>query len=299
MNAELTQVLEVGNVLGEGVLWDAAGQAVWWTDIHAARLYRYRWGARQPDCLELPERLCAFALTDATDVIIAAFASGFARYDVARGEREWLARPEAAYVGTRFNDGRVDRQGRFWCGTMVESEVATDAAGNAVRGSLYCLHGRTATAKLGGLRIPNSLCWNRAGDTMYLADSPERTIWAFDFDPGRAELTNRRKFATTRSDAEPDGSCIDSADYLWNAEWGGGRITRYSPGGRIDFELDVPVTRPTCAAFGGPGLDHLLITSATDGLSEGERQREPWAGHLLIYKTGVTGLAESRTRSDV
>src|SRR5690606_17701275 len=120
MNAELTQVLEVGNVLGEGVLWDAAGQAVWWTDIHAARLYRYRWGARQPDCLELPERLCAFALTDATDVIIAAFASGFARYDVARGEREWLARPEAAYVGTRFNDGRVDRQGRFWCGTMVE-----------------------------------------------------------------------------------------------------------------------------------------------------------------------------------
>src|SRR5690606_15430254 len=199
-----------------------------------------------------PERLCAFALTDDADVIIAAFASGFARYDVARGEREWLARPEADYVGTRFNDGRVDARGRFWCGTMVEAEVATDGAGNAVRGSLYCLDGRTATPKLGGIRIPNSLCWNRAGDTAYFADTPERTIWAFDFDAARAELTNRRTFATTRAGAEPDGSCIDSVDHLWNAEWGGGRVTRYSPSGSMDFALEVPVSRPTCVAFGGP-----------------------------------------------
>src|SRR5690606_34464157 len=97
MKPELVRVLEVGNTLGEGVLWDAAAQTVWWTDIHAALLYRYRWGARQPESLALPERLCAFALTDDSDVIIAAFASGFARYDVARGEREWLARPEADY----------------------------------------------------------------------------------------------------------------------------------------------------------------------------------------------------------
>src|SRR5690606_5699567 len=216
MKPELVRVLEVGNTLGEGVLWDAAAQTVWWTDIHSALLYRYRWGARQPAALALPERLCAFALPDDADVIIAAFASGFARYDVARGEREWLARPEADYVGTRFNDGRVDARGRFWCGTMVEADVATNGAGKPVLGSLYCLDGRTATAKLRGIRIPNSLCWNRAGDTAYFADTPERTIWAFDFDAARAELTNRRVFATTRPGAEPDGSCVDSADFVWN-----------------------------------------------------------------------------------
>jgi sugar lactone lactonase YvrE len=294
MKPELTQVLEAGNTLGEGVLWDAANRCVWWTDIQSARLYRYRWGSREPECRELPERLCAFALTDNANVIVAAFASGFARYDLASDHCEWLARPEASYTGTRFNDGRVDRQGRFWCGTMVEAGEAQDGAGNAVLGSLYCLEDGTATPKLASIRISNSLCWNRAGDTVYFADSPEKTISAFDFDASGATLGNRRVFARTKGDAVPDGSCVDAEDCLWNAEWGGGRITRYRVSGQIDMQLDVAVTQPTCVAFGGPDLDHLLITTARDGLDESRLRREPLAGHLLIYKTGVTGLEEER-----
>jgi sugar lactone lactonase YvrE len=101
-------------------------------------------------------------------------------------------------------------------------------------------------------------------------------------------------FAGTKGDAVPDGSCVDAEDCLWNAEWGGGRITRYRVSGQIDMQLDVAVTQPTCVAFGGPDLDHLLITTARDGLDESRLRREPLAGHLLIDKTGVTGLEEER-----
>lgn len=296
MQPELTHVLPVGNTLGEGVIWDTVGQCIWWTDIHEARLYRYDWRSGRTETRALPERLSAFALTADPNVLIAAFASGFARYDLERDRCEWLARPEAGYTGTRFNDGRVDRQGRFWCGTMVEGPTATDDSGKPVRGSLYCLQGGTAVRKLGDIRIPNSLCWNRAGDTLYFADTLEKTIWSFDFAAAEATLANRRTFARTRGSG-PDGSCIDSDDCLWNAEWGGGRVTRYRPDGRVDLEVVLPVSQPTCVAFGGPDLDHLLVTSAKGELDDERLARQPQAGHLFIYRSGVRGVEENRVSS--
>ena len=293
MMPRLARIVESANTLGEGVQWDPTSRSVWWTDIQAARLLRYDWLSQQLEIHELPERLGAFALTNEPDVIVAAFASGFARYDLRTRALDWLDRPELGYTGTRFNDGRVDRQGRFWCGTMVEAEAATDAAGNPATASLYCLAEGVADRKLTGLAISNSLCWNAAGDILYFADSPERTIWAFDFAAETAALSNRRVFARTGDDAVPDGSCIDAEDCLWNAEWGGGRVTRYRPDGRIDLRVELPVSQPTCVAFGGPDLDHLLITSARDGLSEGQLVEEPRAGHLLVYAAGICGLRES------
>lgn len=292
MMPRLARIVESADTLGEGVQWDAATQSVWWTDIQAARLLRYDWRSERLEVHELPERLGAFALTNEPDVILAAFASGFARYNLRTRARDWLDRPELGYTGTRFNDGRVDRNGRFWCGTMVEANAATDETRRPAKGSLYCLEAGVARRKLSGIGISNSLCWNVAGDTLYFADSRERTIWAFDYDAGTAALSNRRVFARTGNDAVPDGSCVDAEDCLWNAEWGGGRVTRYRPDGRIDLKLELPVSQPTCVAFGGPDLDRLLITSARDGLSERRLAEEPQAGHLFVFAAGVRGLRE-------
>ncbi len=297
MNFELLQVIKVGNRLGEGVQWDVQRQSIWWTDIQAARLYRFHWRAQELEYYELPERLCAFALTSDPNIIVAAFASGFARYELDSRACQWIDRPEFHFKGTRFNDGRVDRQGRFWCGTMIESDQATDSNGNLVKGSLYCLQGKSAICKLRDIRIANSLCWSKDGTTAYFADSPEQTIWAFDFDPAGANLSNRRVFARTAGNAVPDGSCVDHEDCLWNAEWGGGRVTRYRPDGSIDLQLDLPVSQPTCVAFGGPNLDCLIVTSATDQLSAEQAASQPEAGHVFVYKTPAKGLEEHKMRS--
>ncbi len=289
------RTVSVANILGEGVIWDDVDGAFLWTDIHGRKLHRYRPDRDQLTAWDTPERLCSFGLVEGeAGALIAAFESGFAMYRPESGEIEWLARPEVDVTGTRFNDGRVDRQGRFWSGTMVEGDEARDRDGNRVLGSLYRLDRGVCARMEGGIRITNSLCWSLDSRTQYLADSPTRQIYAYDFDAGTGSITNRRVFARIDPPAEPDGSCIDAEDHLWNAEWGGGRLVRYRPDGTIDLTLALPVTQPTCVCFGGPGLNWLAVTTARDGLSDTELARQPLAGALFIFETDFGGMPETR-----
>ena len=290
----LLRVIEVGNLLGEGILWDEQQQCVWWTDIHNAVLYRARNDGSSVEQFKLPERLCSFGLVENDSRLIVAFASGIALYSPASGAIEWRYRPEADYRGTRFNDGRVDRQGRFWSGTMVEGEIATNAAGERVLGSLYWVSARAAGKALGDIRIANSLCWSPDASTLYFADSPTRTIRAFDFDAATATLSNARDFVRTPATAAPDGSIIDAEGCLWNAQWEGACVVRYSPAGKEVARLELPVTQPTCVCLGGPALNQLYITSAREGLDAGQLAAQPLAGSVFVYQTDCTGLPESR-----
>jgi len=288
----LVQTIPVKNTLGECILWDEETQCVWWTDIHESRLYRYRYASAALESFACPERLCSFGFVDGDSRLVCAFASGLALFDPAGGDLQWLYRPEKDYRGTRFNDGRVDRRGRFWAGTMVEGE-GRDAQGRPAKGSLYRISGSEQRRIFGGISISNSLCFSPDGGVLYFADSPERRIMSYEIDPGSGEPGEARVFATVAGDGAPDGSTVDAEGCLWNAQWGGSKLVRYTSAGEVDCVLELPVSQPTCVCFGGEDLDLLFVSSARENLSPERLAAEPEAGNVLVYQTGVRGLPES------
>ena len=286
LTATLIDTLEVKNQLGEGVIWDSDSGAAWWTDIDGMTLYRYDWCDRRLAHWATPERLGSFALVASSDDFICAFASGFAYFNPVSAKLRWLQRVTEPGSGLRLNDGRADRQGRFWAGSMVES-------GEPGGGALYCLDQRlTMSRKLSGLTISNGLCWSPDSTTMYHTDSPTRCIYRYDFDPQNATLDNRKLWVTTEDGCFPDGATVDSQGYVWSAQWGASRIVRYTPDGEVDYILLLPMSQPSCVAFGGPNLDVLFVTSARQGMSSEACAAQPEAGNLLVFQTDVTGIAD-------
>ncbi len=278
-------ICDVANMLGEGVVWDHRTQKLQWTDIESSCLWQWDMTA-PPERFDLPERLGSFALTPDPEIYLGAFESGFARFSVTKPLFERVAPITQATPHLRMNDGRTDRTGKFWAGSMAE------AAGTPL-GSLWRYDGNgRASAHLHDIRIPNSLCWNGAGDIMYFADSPHNSIWAYDFDPVAGPIGEPRIFAQTPPGIHPDGSCIDAEDCLWNAQWGAGQIVRYRPDGSIERRLSLPVSQPSCVAFAGPDLDLLCITTARVDLDQAALAKQPLAGALLVYEIDVTGRHE-------
>ncbi len=290
---KLINTLEVKNVLGEGVQWHQGQQAVWWTDIQNSLLYCYYVKSNKIKQYPMPERVGCFAFIDNRDELIIAFASGIALYHLTTGLVKWLTRPEQYLLGNRFNDGRVDRQGNFWAGTMVEQKSQTGAVAALYR--LTCSGGNIDGQKiLTDLTISNGLCWSPSGDVLYHADSPKRTIHRFDVNQLTGELTNKRFFVKTDEGCFPDGSTVDAQGYLWNAQWGGSQVVRYTPTGEVDLVIKMPVSQPTCIAFGGPELNWLIVTTAKEGLAKEQLVVEPEAGDLFIYQLeGIKGMAEN------
>jgi L-arabinonolactonase len=283
-------IIPCANMLGEGVLWDAHGQAFVWTDILGRRLYRLSWGSDQPVVIDLPDRLGSFALTSDPDVILAAFAPGFARYHLVSGACEWLALPDLP-PGVRFNDGRTDRAGQFVAGTMVEDAAA---AGGTDRGRLYRLEaGGGLTDLFGGFHISNSLCWAPGGGTMYHSDSPAQAISAYAY--GGAGATDRRVLARF-DEGYPDGACVDADGNLWVALWGAGCVAVLGPDGERLATVPVGASQPSCTAFGGPNLDVLAVTSARADLTPDQLAADPLAGALFLFQTSARGLPEVLAR---
>ena len=268
-------------LLGECPLWDDREQVLWWIDILAPALKRSD-GKTYP----LDEAIGSFAFRE-KDGLLAAMKSGFCFFDVSANSLQKIVSPEADKPQNRLNDGRCDRAGRFWAGTMMESMRKPE-------GALYRLSpGGKCFSFRSGITVPNSLCWSPDGRTMYFADSPTRRILAFDYDAASGMPSNERLFATTEA-GFPDGSCIDADGCLWNAEYGGWRLVRYTPAGKIDRVIALPVQNPTCCAFGGRALDTLFITTARQRLSDLEIQKQKLAGSVLALRPGSTGLVESR-----
>jgi len=286
---ELIETLAVENILGEGVIWDADAQKLLWLDIQGRQLYRYDLVAQQLEQWETPERLCCMAPTATPNRLAVAFESGFAFYQPLNDQVEWITKLEADNPGTRFNDGRTDRQGRLWAGTMVENENAA-----SYQGSLYCLHADLSVTKsIGGLSITNSLCWSPDGHTVYHTDTPTQEINAYSFDAAKATWGEPRLLVKTEPGCFPDGSIVDSQGYIWNAQWGGHKVVRYSPNGEQDLVLEVPTEQPSCVAFGGVDLSLLAVSSAHQDMSAEQRSKDQQAGSLFIYQTPFTGLRES------
>ncbi len=284
-------ILSAQNILGEGILWDSRRSILWWTDIQGRRLHQYDWAQGTLRLLDTPERVGSFGLVADSGKLITAFASGIAFYDVEQNSVDWLARPQASAAGVRFNDGRVDRRGRFWAGTMVEGEQTSADA---------CLYSMDAVAgvrcHLRDVRISNGLCMSPEGSRLYFADSPTRTIQVYELVEPEGILGTPRLFARTPEGAFPDGAAVDADGCVWSAQWGAGCVVRYTPAGRIDRLIEIPTCQPSCVCFGGPDLDILCVTTAREGLDGPTLQAEPNAGDVFLYRTGVHGLPEPEYR---
>lgn len=273
------------DLLGESCIWSQAEQALYWVDVRGKYVRRFDQASGRVETWPMPELPGSIAL-HAEGGLVVAMQSGVAHLDLPGGELSWIARPHETYPHQRFNDGRCDRQGRFFVGTM-------DDVGRGPCGTLYRLGPDGAfDLVFGDFSIPNSLAWSPGGETMYFSDNVSRMITAYDFDGETGMPSNPRPFVGTPAPAAPDGSTVDAEGYVWNAEYDGGRVVRYAPDGAVDRVLDMPVRRPTCCAFGGPDLSTLFVTTAAQRLTEAERAAQPLAGRLLAIEVGVRGLAE-------
>jgi sugar lactone lactonase YvrE len=276
--------------LGERPVWNPGGSYLTWVDIKAGRLHRYTPGQGNDVVLELsadgqPIPIGAAAHRGSGGYVLAT-ADGFRLADPGgRSEADPL-RPPGMPGDVRFNDGACDPAGRFWAGT-----VAYDVRPGA--GALYRLDpDRTITTVLEGVTESNGLGWSPDGATFYYIDSGEREprVRAFGLDSGGQLGDPRDLVRFPPGAAVPDGLAVDSEGCLWVAIWGGGEVRRYDPSGGLLATLPVPVSQPTCPAFGGPDLADLYLTTAWQGMDDQQRAAEPLAGHLLRTRPGTTGL---------
>ncbi|WP_109123495.1 SMP-30/gluconolactonase/LRE family protein [Dyella sp. C11] len=289
MNARAAVAIQVHNTLGEGITWCDREQVLYWTDIHAATLWRYRPHDGALHQWSLPERLASFALCEADGWLLLGLASRLAFFHPSTQALVPVMDVEAD-LPTRLNDGVCDRQGRFVFGTLHEPATGPK---QPVGGFHRLNHDLTLEhLPLPGVAISNSVAFSPDGGTMYFCDSLTRAIQCCDYGD---HVDNIRTFVTLDDRrGEPDGSCVDRDGGLWNAQWGLGRVVRYTPDGQIDRIIDVPASQPTKPAFGGTDFSTLYITSARDGLGDGALASQPYAGALFFAEPGFRGLREPR-----
>jgi len=283
---QVEHVLTVQNKLGEGPVWSAEEQALYWVDIENNSFFRYFPTTSKYESFDVGVPIGVLALRAAGGLVMAT-KNGFAFWDPKTQALQFLANPEADKPHTRFNDGAVDSQGRFWAGTMCGlPEICS-----APEGSLYRLDPDGSVSIMEtGIFIANGIDWSPDTKIMYFTDSTRHVIYAYDFDPATGAIENRRPFISTPDEiGVPDGLTVDSEGCIWSARWGGWKITRYDPTGKVEREIQLPVQCPTSCAFGGANLDELYITSAWNELSVEQKKNQPYAGDLFRVKTDTKG----------
>jgi sugar lactone lactonase YvrE len=287
---EVEHILMVQNELGECPIWNPKEQALYWIDIEGdTTAHRFDPATGKHEVCKLTFPITSFGLRASGGWITAA-KNGLAFWDWQSQNYEFITDPEADTPGVRFNDGVVDRQGRFWAGTLNEADL------NAPDGSLYRLDSDGSAHKLDtGYATSNGMGFSPDSKTLYLVDMFHSNILAYDHDPATGAVENRRIFASVpKEDGFPDGITIDSEGFIWNAHWAGWKVTRYDPAGKIEREIRFPVQNVTRCAFGGEQLDELYVTTGWLEMSEAERKDQPWAGDLFRVKTNVKGLEEPK-----
>lgn len=268
--------------LGEGPLWSAQANAIYWVDILAPALYRYSLGDGAVKRWPMPERIGWVVERRGKPGFIAGLPSGFVELDLEPFAIRSIVDPEPHHPGNRMNDAKADKHGRIWAGTM-------DAAIRATTGSLYCMQPDFSVRRMDeGYKITNGPAFSPGQDCMYHTDTGLGIVYRFDLSPS-GEISNRRVFLKfTRQMGSPDGMTVDADGYVWIAHWGGSRVCRYTPDAALDRTIELPASQITSCVFAGPNLDRMFVTSAAQDL---ERSEEPLAGSLFeVDPGGVRGL---------
>ena len=291
MQADVELILDARNGTGESPVWHGGERALYWVDIPGRAVHRWSatLGHRHWTTDEMP---ACIASTATPGRWIAGMESGLFLLTLGEGGQAAATRLASTAHGAadmRFNDGRCDRQGRFWAGTMCQDMAAAKAAGALYR---YAAGDAAPTLQRDGFIVPNGLAFSPDGRTMYLSDShPQvQSVWAFDYDTDSGTPTNRRLFVDMHDlPGRPDGAAVDVDGCDWICGNDAGLVHRFTPDGRLDRSIAVPVKKPAMCAFGGAGLDTLFVTSIRPA---GDLADQPLAGGVFALRPGVQGLPE-------
>jgi sugar lactone lactonase YvrE len=285
---KISLAVDCRDELGEATIWDPRAGALWWVDIYGSRIQRFVPATGEHKTWRAPEYVGCIGLR-ARGGLVVALANGFAFFDPARGAFEKIGDPEADIPETRFNDGKTDRFGRFWAGTMFEAEGQTP---RPIAGLYHLDPDLSIHRALSGIGAANGLAWSPNGRIMYFTDSHTNHVFAFDCDPATGAVANRRVFVDfTVQRWVVDGSTVDADGNYWLTIPFAGKVQAYSPDGRLIRDIDMPVDIPTCLEFGGPNLDVLYVTSARLARLKQPRRNEAIAGGVFaIEGLGHVGL---------
>jgi D-xylonolactonase len=281
-------VLPIAAELGEGPVWRARERALWFVDIKASRIHRFRPDTGAHRDWKAPAPVGFIAPVEGGGWI-AGLKTGLHRFDPESGAFTLLKRVEDPGLDNRLNDGYVDAQGRLWFGSMHDPE-------EALTGALYRFDRNELTCWDEGYCITNGPVTNPEGSILYHTDTLQKVIWAFDLGSD-GSLWNKREFVRVEDKAgHPDGSAVDVEGCLWIALYGGWGARRYSPAGEILQYVRFPVANVTKLAFGGADLKTAYATTAWNGLSAGEREEQPLAGDLFAFSVEVPGEPQHEVR---
>jgi len=275
------------SLLGECPVWDARERTLYAVDILDPALDRLGPGRDEAGRLRLDAMVTCVA-PRASGGLVAAAKGGIFALDPATGAMQPLVPLEADRPFNRPNDGRCDRRGRLWVGTMA----MTGAPG---QGSLYRIDPDLSVERIdAGIGVSNGIAWSPDDRWLYFADSRARVVFRYAFDVRTGAATGRQPFADFSADVgTPDGVTVDADGHLWCAVWDGWRVVRLTPSGRIDRVVGMPVPRPTSVTFGGADLGTLFVTSGRVRLSSERLAEAPLSGALFAFEPGVAGLPEA------
>jgi sugar lactone lactonase YvrE len=285
---EVRCVLDARAGLGECPVWSAHEHALYWVDIRAPALHRLDPDSRVTRTWPMPSPIGSFGLRDAGGAVVA-LVDGFHLLDFATGNLTFLAGPEPV-AGTRFNDGKVAPDGRFFAGTMDEEQLARPIA------ALYRLDpDGCLTTAVEGLVVSNGLAWSADGTTMFHSDSKAQVVWIYDYDPRTGAVGNRRELARpTEEQGRPDGGATDEKGYYWSAGISAGVLNRWGPDGSLDRSIPLPCSNPTAPCFGGPDLRTIFVTSLRHDLPADVLADKPLSGGIFAVRVDVPGVPVAR-----
>jgi sugar lactone lactonase YvrE len=279
---EVVCVLDARAELGEGTLWDPKAQVLWWVDIWGKTIHRTDPQAGTDAVFATPSYVGCLALREKGGLVVT-LVDGFYFFDPETGRFDHIVDPEPDKPDNRFNDGKPDRHGRFWAGSMFEAPPHS----NEFTGALYRLDADLSCHRMvEGVGCSNGLAFSPDSKIMYFADSQAGFVWQFDFDPSTGDIDNRRTFIDFRTFGGcADGATVDAEGCYWSTLPESGKLCRFDPRGRLMRTIMLPTSIPTCCEFGGANLDILYVTTA--------RLRKldtPLAGALFAVDAGVKGL---------
>ncbi len=292
LNSEVICCAPTGDRCGEGVLWHADEQVVYWTDISRFLIHRFDPKTASVKSWIFDEPVTAILLTSQDHILAVCLGSRVILWEPATDtRRDWgFALPNWPFV--RLNDAGVDPRGSLWAGSMRNNVNADGSEGEAggTDGILFRVDpDGTVTEAETQIGIANTLAWSPDRKKFYFGDTLANTVWAYDYDQSSGAIRKTGNHLTDFSRGLPDGSTIDADGFVWNCRWDGGCIVRVAPGGEVDFVLEMPTRNITNCTFGGKDLNVLYITTAASA-DKGDRL----AGSLFSVKTKVRGLPENR-----
>ncbi|MEP3277998.1 MAG: SMP-30/gluconolactonase/LRE family protein [Stappiaceae bacterium] len=290
-------IAEIRDQVGESPIWDAESQSLYWVDIIGKAIRRYDTATRKVRSWDSDDFPTAIALRQSTSGAVVALANGVARFDFETGGFSEFSFPDPT-DGNRLNEGRCDPAGRLWVGSMC-TNLNPDGSGREIdrnSGALFRIDpdGTVTRHTQFEFGISNTMAWSPDHKTFYFGDSLRNVIFAFDYDAETGDLHNRRVLIEDYPHGVPDGSGIDAEGCLWNARFGGGRIIRITPDGRVDREITVPMTNPTSCTFGGADRRTLFVTSAQFTLTQAQLLANPLEGAVLAIDADCRGQPDYR-----